>query len=59
MRRLHCASCTCADVWTHERVDVTAPFYGLVIEIDRLSLREQRDRYRQTLAERHDEGEPA
>jgi hypothetical protein len=51
MGRLHCDTCTCGDEPTHGRavVNTRAPFYGLVIEIDRLSLEEQRAAYRQTI----------
>lgn len=58
MRRLHCATCTCGDVWDRGHIDTTAPFYALVIAIDRLTLSEQRQRFHQTLAvERPTEGE--
>jgi hypothetical protein len=43
-------------VWTRDAVDTRAPFHGLVIEIDRILLAEQRQRFRQTLAERQTEG---
>lgn len=58
MGRLHCPTCTCGDDREPLHIDATAPFYPLVALIDRLSLREQRQRYRQTLAERQTRGEP-
>ena len=59
MGRLHCDTCTCGDdepLPGRARTNTRAPFYGLVIEIDRLSLDEQRQRFRQTLAEHQTEG---
>ena len=55
--RVHCATCVCADEWRRDRVDVSAPFYGLVLAVDRILLAEQRERYLRTRAEH--EGEPS
>lgn len=52
MIRLHCRTCTCADDEEPIIVDWSAPFYALVIEIDRLFLEEQRARYMKTTGRR-------
>ena len=40
-------------------MDTHAPYFGLVLLIDRLTLTTQRQRFRQTLAERRTEGDIA
>lgn len=54
MGRLHCDTCTCGDEPTHGRavVNTRAPYWPLVVEIDRLSLDEQRHAYERTRAAR-------
>ena len=58
MGRLHCDTCTCGDEPTHGRawVNTRAPFYALVVEVDRLSLDEQRETWRRTRAEHRKKG---
>jgi hypothetical protein len=58
--RLHCDTCTCGDEPTHGRawVNTRAPFYGLVVEIDRLSLAEQRAAWRRARDRHLTEGTP-
>lgn len=61
MGRLHCDTCTCGDEPAHGRavVNTRALYFGLVVEIDRLSLEAQRVAWRRTRAEHLNERETA
>jgi hypothetical protein len=58
--RPHCRTCRCHETVGEDRtfkVDPSAPFFDLVVEVDRLTLGEQRQAYRDAVADHHPPGE--